>query len=142
MRDPNRELDDRDAALDVAPGVGDRLAVLQRQKLSQLVDLGVDQIDELHHHPCAALRIPRRPHPLRLDRRRDGRINISLRGQHHLRLHLPGARIQHISGARGLARRALAVDEMQKLWRHLDNPRGWGVALRLDLHQITRTSYQ
>ena len=69
VRDADRELDDLDAALDVALGVGDGLAVLDRQQLGELVGVGVDQLDELHQHAGPALRVPGGPFLLRLDRR-------------------------------------------------------------------------
>ena len=65
MRDAEREFDHFDAALDVALGVGDRLAVLARQRLGQLVVVLGDEIEELHQYAGAALRIGRGPGRLR-----------------------------------------------------------------------------
>ena len=48
MRDAERELDHFDAALNVALGVGDRLAVLARQNVGELVVVLGDEIEELH----------------------------------------------------------------------------------------------
>jgi hypothetical protein len=61
VRDSAGELDDFEAAHDVALGVGDDLAVLGRQQLGQLVHVGVEQAHEVEHHPRPALRIGRGP---------------------------------------------------------------------------------
>ncbi len=76
VRDADGELDDLDAALDVALGVGDGLAVFERQEFGQLVDVLVDQLDELHHHAGATLRVPRRPLLLRLGGSGDRRVDV------------------------------------------------------------------
>ena len=57
MRRADAELGDLEAADHVALGVGQGLAVLARQRLGQLVHVAVQQLDELHHHPRAALRV-------------------------------------------------------------------------------------
>ena len=61
MRNAERELDHLDAALNVALGVGDRLAVLARQNVGELVVMFGDEVQELHQNARAALRIDRRP---------------------------------------------------------------------------------
>ena len=76
VRDADGELDDLDTALDVAAGVGQRLAVLERQQLGELVDVLVDQLDEPHQHPGPALRVPRGPVLLRLDGRRHRGVDV------------------------------------------------------------------
>ena len=118
VRDADGELDDLDAALDVTLGVGDGLAVLDRQQLGQLIGVGVDQLDELHHHAGAALRVPRGPFLLRLDGGGDCGVDVGGRRQEHLGLHLTGARIEHVGGAGGLTGRAAAVDEVRNLCGH------------------------
>jgi hypothetical protein len=57
VRDAAGELDDLKAALDVALGVGDHLAVLGREHLGQLVHVGFDEALEVEHDPGAPLRI-------------------------------------------------------------------------------------
>ena len=99
MRDPDRELDHLDAALNIAAGVGEGLTVLEGQQLGQFVDVLVDQLDEPHHHPGPALRVQRRPLLLRLDRHGDGGVDVGRRAHRHLRLHLAGVRVVHIGGA-------------------------------------------
>ena len=61
MRNAERELDHLDAALNVALGVGDRLAMLARQNVGEFVVVFRDQIEKLHQDAGAALRIDRRP---------------------------------------------------------------------------------
>jgi hypothetical protein len=123
VRDADRELDDLDAALDVAFGVGEGLAVLERQRFGQLVDVLVDQVDEAHHHAGAALRVPGGPLLLRLGGADDGGVDVGRVGHRHLRLHLAGVRVHYVDGALGLPRRPLAVDEMGNLCGHERVPR-------------------
>ena len=58
-------LDHFDAALDVALGIGDGLAMLAGQDVSEFVDILGDEIEELHQHARAALRIGGSPGRLR-----------------------------------------------------------------------------
>ena len=115
MRDADREFDDLNATLDVTLGVSDGLAVLDRQQLREFFDVLVDQVDELHHHTGAALRVPRRPVLLCFNGNGDGCVDVGLRCQDDLCLHLSGAGIEDVGGAGGLAFGALAVDEMKEL---------------------------
>ena len=92
--------------------------MLERQQLGQLVGVLVDQLDEPHQHPGAALRIPCGPTLLGLDGRRHGGVDVGLAGHRHLRLHLAGARVENVSGAAGLAGGALPIDEVRNLSRH------------------------
>src|SRR4029450_9724952 len=55
------ELDDLQAALDVALGVGDDLAVLGCEQFGEAVDVLLDQLLEPEHDSRTALRIRRRP---------------------------------------------------------------------------------
>ena len=65
MRDAAGELDDLEAALDIALGVRDRLAVLGGEQPRQRLHLAIDELQKLHHHAGAALRIGRGPCRLR-----------------------------------------------------------------------------
>ena len=118
VRDPDAELDHLDAALDVALGVGHRLAVLEGQQLGQLVVVVVDQLDEAHHHPGAALRIPCGPVLLGLDGRCHRSVDVGLAGHRDFGLDLAGAGVEDVSGAGGLAGGALPVDEVRNLSGH------------------------
>ncbi len=99
VRDADRELDDLDAALDVALRVRDGLAVLQAKQLGEFVDIGVDQVDELHQDPRPALRVEGGPLFLRLLRGADRGVDVGGRRQQDLRLHLAGAGVEHIGGS-------------------------------------------
>ena len=61
VRNAAGEFDDFEAALDVALGVGKRLAVLGGQEPRQRVEFLLGQFEEFHHHPRAPLRVGRRP---------------------------------------------------------------------------------
>ena len=65
----------------VALGVGEGLAVLAGQRLGELVHVAVEELDELHHHPGAALRVGRRPLRLRARGARDGGVELGLGGE-------------------------------------------------------------
>ena len=107
-----RELDHLDAALNVAPGVSDRLAVLARQRLRHLIIVLGDQIEELHQNACAALRIDRGPAKLRLFGVLDGGAHLSLGGERHLGAHRAVHRLENVRGPTRLAGDLLAADEM------------------------------
>ena len=65
VRSADADLDHFEPTLDVALGVGDRLAVLARQDLGQRIVFAVHQFEELHQHAHAALRVGRGPGRLR-----------------------------------------------------------------------------
>jgi hypothetical protein len=114
MRDAAGELDDFHAALDVALGVRDRLAVLGRKHRRQRVVLLGDQLQELEHHAGAALRVGGGPCRLRLRGIGDCLLDLGLRGQRDLRAHFAGVGVEHVRGAaRSLD--LLAADEMADL---------------------------
>ena len=112
MRNAEREFDHFDAALDVAPRVGDRLAVLARQGLGHLVVVLGDEVDELHQHAGAALRIDRRPGRLRGLGVLDRGANLGLGGERDMRAHRAVHRLEDVGGSSRLAGDLLAADEM------------------------------
>ena len=61
VRRADAYLDHFEAALNVALGVGDCLAMFAGKDLGEFVILAVHQFEELHQHAHAALRIGRRP---------------------------------------------------------------------------------
>ena len=77
------------AALDVALGVGDGLAVLAGQAVGELVVVAVGELQELHQHAGAALRVGGGPGRLRGLGVLDGGGHLGLGGQRHLGAHLP-----------------------------------------------------
>jgi len=99
MRDAERELDHFDAALDVALGVGDRLAVLTRQDVREFVIVFGDQFKKLHQHAGAALRIDRSPGRLRRLRVLDRGANLGLGGERDVSAHRAVHRLKHLGRA-------------------------------------------
>ena len=115
MRHAERELQHLDAALDVALGVGDRLAVLAGQDVGEFVVVFGDQFVEFHQDAGAALRIGRAPGGLRglgvLDRRADFRLG----GERDMGAHRAVHRLKDFGGAARFAGDMLAADEMPVL---------------------------
>ena len=83
MRRADADLDHFEAALDVALGVGDGLAVLARQEVGQRIIVALHQVEELHQHAHAPLRIGRGPGRLRRLGVLDGLAQIGLAAQRH-----------------------------------------------------------
>ena len=96
MRNAAGEFDHLEAALDVALGVGNGLAVLARQQLGELVVVALRQFEELHHHAGAALRIGGAPLDLRRLGVLDRGAHLGLGGQRDLGLDLAGHRLEHV----------------------------------------------
>ena len=71
-----------------------------------------DQLEELHHHARAALRVGRGPGRLRGLGVLDGRAHFGLRGQRDLGADVAVHRLEHIGGAARGARDMLAADKM------------------------------
>ena len=112
MRHAEREFDHLDAALNVALGVGDRLAVLARQGLGELVVVLGDEVDELHQHAGAALRVDRGPGRLRRLGVLDRGAHLGLGGERDMRAHRAVHRLEDVGGSARLAGDVLAADEM------------------------------
>ena len=81
----SRKLGDLDAALDVALGVGHRLAVLAGEHVGELVHVAVDQRDEGGEHAGATLRIDGGPCRLGGLRHIDRRAHVVGGGERHAR---------------------------------------------------------
>ena len=112
MRNAAGEFDHFEAALDVALGVGNGLAVLARQQVGELVVIALGEFEEFHHHARAALRIGGGPLDLRGLGVLDRGANFGLGRQRHLGLDVAGHRLENVGRP---ARRALdlfAADEM------------------------------
>ena len=112
LRNAAGELDDVDAARDLALRVGEHLAVFERDHFRQRVLVVVQQLQELEHHPRAADR--RGVGPGREGRLRGGhgRIHIGAAGQRHLARDGAGGRVEHRLRTGAAACVSLAVDEM------------------------------
>ena len=138
MRDAEREFDHFDAALDVALGVGDRLAVLAREDVGELIVVPGDEVEEFHQHAGAALRIDRAPSQLRLGRVLDRGADLGLGGERHMRAHRAVHRLEDFRRASRLAGDMLAADEMPIL-DHVSLP--WRIRwLRLLCRRLLRTA--
>ena len=112
MRDAEREFDHLDAALDVALGVGDRLAVLARQRVGELVIVFGDEVEELHQDAGAALRVDRRPGALSRFGVLDRGADLGLGGERDMGAHRAVHRLEDVGGPPRLAGDMLAADEM------------------------------
>jgi len=106
------ELHHVEAALDVAAGIGQHLAVLGREPLRQLLGARLDQAAELEQHPGATLRIERRPRALGAGRRGDRGIHHPGVAEADPALDLAGVGIEDVAPARRRPRQSRSVDEM------------------------------
>ena len=109
------ELDHFEAALHVALGVGESLAVLGGEKPRQAIELLLRQFEKLHQHAGASLRIRRRPGRLRAFGHRDRVLDLGAVGECDPRLHLAGIRIEDVAEPPGCPLYLLAADEMADL---------------------------
>ncbi len=112
MRNADDEFADFQAAHEIALGVFDRLAVLAREDLGQLVHVGVEKFDELHEHAGAALRVGGCPLRLRGLGAGDGSAEFRVACQRHGALHFARCRVEDVARAPAGAGDALAIDEM------------------------------
>ena len=112
MRNAAGEFDNFEAALDVALGVGNGLAMLARQAIGELVVVALGEFEELHHDAGAALRICRGPFDLRGLGVLDGGTDFRLRCQRHLGLHIASHRLEYVSRPARGALDLLTTDEM------------------------------
>ena len=112
MRNAAGEFDHFEAALDIALGVGNGLAMLARQHICELVVVALRQFEEFHHDSGAALRVGVRPCFLCrlgvLDRGPD----LGLGRQRHLGLDVARHRFEDVRGASRRALDLAAADEM------------------------------
>ncbi len=97
VRNAAGEFDHLEAALDVALGVGERLAVLGGEQPGEAVVLLLCQVEEFEQDAGAALRVGGRPADLRRLRDSDGVLGLGMLGQRHLGLHLAGIGIEHVA---------------------------------------------
>ena len=112
MRNAAGEFDHLEAALDIALGVGNGLAVFARQHIRELVVVALRQFEELHHDAGAALRIGVGPLGLRRLGVLHRGANFGLRRQRHLGLDVAGHRFENVSAA---SRRALDLFTADKM---------------------------
>src|SRR6185503_14635402 len=118
VRNAAGELDHLEAALDVALGVRERLAVLGREQRREAVVFGLHELEELEHDAGAPLRIGGRPGRLRGRRIGDRRLDLGFRRESDPRLHLTGVGIEDVAGASRFALDLVTTDEMANLAHH------------------------
>jgi len=99
LRDAGGELDDLDAARDLALRVGEDFAVLGRDHVGQCVPVLVKQLQELEHHACTAQR--RRVGPGREGGLGSGHglAHLGRIGQGHAAGHGTGGGVGHVLSA-------------------------------------------
>ena len=112
LRDAAGVFDDVEAALHVALGVGDDLAMFRGEQFGQFVHARLDQALELEHDAGAALRVHRLPVLEGDQRRLHRRTDLGLGGQGHAGLDLAGVGVEHVPEPSGFALDQLAVDEV------------------------------
>ena len=115
MRNSAGELDHFEPALNIALGIGDGLAVLGGEKLGQVVELLLHQLEELEENAGATLRVgcsPRRLSRLGIG---DRLLDLRLAGESDLGLNLAGIGVENVAAAAGCSRHVLAADEMTDL---------------------------
>ena len=89
--------------------------MLAGEQLRQFVVVLRDQVEELHQHAGAALRVDRGPFRLRLGRVADGGIEFGCRGESDLADHRAVHRLVDVGRAARGAGDVLAADEMSDL---------------------------
>ena len=112
VRRADAEFDHFKAALNVALGVGNGLAMLAGQKLSQRVIFGMNQFEEFHQNAGAALRVGGGPFGMRGLGVFDGRAHFGLRGQRNAAQNRAVHRLEIFGRAAGCAGNMLAANEM------------------------------
>ncbi len=112
MRNATGEFDHFDAALNVAPRVGNGFSVLRREELGEWLEFFLDKLEKLEHHPRATLRVRGSPGRLGSLRIGDGVLDLRMLRQGDLCLNLPGIGIKNVAKASGAPFYRLATDEM------------------------------
>jgi hypothetical protein len=112
VRDAAGEFDHLQAALDIALGIRNGLAVFARQAVRELVIIALGQFEELHHHARAALRIGVGPLHLRRLGVLHGGANLGLGGQRHLGLDVTCHRLENVGRPSRCTLDLFATNEM------------------------------
>ena len=104
------EFHDLQAAPDLALGIVEGLAVLQRHQARQIVEALFHQALEIEHHALAPERRRRRPRDLRLPGELDRVVDLGCGGERHHRRHLAGRRVGDVALPAARARDPLVAD--------------------------------
>ena len=123
MRDAAGKLDHFNAALDIALGISNHLAVLTGEHMRQLVHIGFDQALELEHHPRAALRVDLRPARESGFCGVNGGAGLVFGGKRRTGLHLARVRVEHIQKIAAGPGSLGAIDEVVKVLGHARHAR-------------------
>ena len=115
MRRADADLDHFEPALDIALGVGDGLAVLARQEFGKRIIFALHEIEELHQHAHAPLRVGRGPGRLRRLGVLDRLAQIGLAAQRHLAADRAVHRLHDVLAASARCGDVLAANEMPDL---------------------------
>jgi hypothetical protein len=97
VRDAAGIFDHFEAALDVAAGVGDDLAVLGGEQQGELLDVAFDQLLEFEHDPGATLRIGRGPGRKGVARGGDCLLEVGGGAEAHPGLDAAIVRVEHVA---------------------------------------------
>ena len=119
VRNAAGEFDHLQAALHVALGVGESLAVLGGEKPRQLIEFLLRQIEEFHHDAGTPLRIGGGPAGLRRFRHRDGVLDFGAFGERDCGLHLAGVWIENVAASPRSPLHLFAADEVADLAHEL-----------------------
>ena len=115
MRDAASELDNFEATLNVALGVGEGFAVFGRQQPGERVEFLLGQVEEFHHDACAPLRVRGRPGRLRRFGNRDRLLDLGMLGEGDFGLNLAGVRIENVAEPSRSSLHLFAADEVADL---------------------------
>jgi len=115
VRNAAGEFHHLEPALDVAAGVGQRLAVLGGQQFGEAVVFLLHQLKKLEHDTGAPLRIGRCPGRLCGLRIGNGMFDFGMLGESHLGLHLAGVGVENVAEAPGSPFDRLAANKMADL---------------------------
>ena len=110
MRDAGSELDNLDAARDLALGIGQGLAVLLGDDLGQLLPLLIHQFAKAHQNPGTPQWRRSTPRRQRRGSGRNGSLDIRRVGQRHMAHDLTSGGVGDFAIARGLCSHRLAAD--------------------------------
>ena len=97
MRNPAGKFHHIKAALHVAFGIGNHLAMFGGEHVRQLIHVGFHKALELEHDARPALGVCARPAGKRRARRGHSGAEFALRRERHLALHLAGVGIENLS---------------------------------------------
>ena len=132
MRNACRELDHLHAARNRALGVGERLAVLLRHDLRQILLVPVEQVTKSHQHTRTPQRRCCRPCAECLRCRCNGGVDVGTVGEWHVPDDLAGGRVGHFAVARRRGRVSAASDPHRQAFERCQVHRHSSIAGRFD----------